>query len=194
MFGDIIDTFIQVLRKAEVVVAKKMSVCVISSDETQTVNTPLPAVSVGVEDSNNADVFIGGAIKDRLRIKLCVLVNLSNYSWTKDNQFQADLISLGHGVRNAIEKAKTAGEFLALQQKYNLWPLYQGFRTYQRISTKDTFNTEVMVCEVQYESTVFDLELARESRPTEAVEKVEITGASGTDQDLTTELPIKPGE
>ena len=98
--------------------------------------------------------------------------------------------ALGHGVRNAVEKAKTAGDFLGLQQKYNLWPLYQGFKTYQRISTKDTFNTEVMVCEVMYESTVFDLELARESRPTEEVEKVKIKGFTGTDQDLTTELPI----
>ena len=89
-----------------------------------------------------------------------------------------------------MEKAKTAGDFLGLQQKYNLWPIYQGFKTYQRISTKDTFNTEVMVCEVMYESTVFDLELARESRPTDEVEKVKIKGFTGTDQDLTTELPI----
>lgn len=190
MFGDIIDRIIQVLRNSQVVIANKMSVCVISSDETQTVNTPLPAIAVGVEDSNNADVFIGGAIKDRLRIKLCVLVDLTNYSWSADKQFQASLISLGHGVRNAVEKAKTAGDFLELQQKYNLWPIYQGFKTYQRISTKDTFNTEVMVCEVMYESTVFDLDLARESRPTEDVEKVKIKGFTGTDQDLTTELPI----
>ena len=164
MFGDIIDRIIQVLRNSQVVIANKISVCVISSDETQTVNTPLPAIAVGVEDSN--------------------------YSWSADKQFQASLISLGHGVRNAVEKAKTAGDFLGLQQKYNLWPLYQGFKTYQRISTKDTFNTEVMVCEVMYESTVFDLELARESRPTEEVEKVKIKGFTGTDQDLTTELPI----
>lgn len=111
MFGDIIDRIIQVLRNSQVVIANKMSVCVISSDETQTVNTPLPAIAVGVEDSNNADVFIGGAIKDRLRIKLCVLVDLTNYSWSADKQFQASLISLGHGVRNAVEKAKTAGDF-----------------------------------------------------------------------------------
>lgn len=189
MFGDIIDTFIQVLRNSEVVTTEKMSVCVISSDEAQTVNTPPPAIAIGIEDSLNADVFIGGAVKDRLRIKLCVMVNISNYSWTKDRDFQANLISLGRRTRNAIERAKSKGEFVELQRKYNLWPIYKGFKTYQRISTREALNADVMVNEIIYESTVLDMDLLRENNPTEEIKKLKIKGFSGTKQDQTTELP-----
>lgn len=190
MFGDIIDTLVAVLRESDVVVSEKMAVCTISTDETQTVNTTLPAIAVGIEDSMGADVFIGGAVKDRLRIKLCVMTNLTNYSWSADGGLQAKIISYGHRVRNVIERAKCAGKFDELQRKYNLWPLYKGFKTYQRIAMKNEFQAEVSIAEVVYETTVLDSGLHAEQHPTAQVEKGIIRGYSGTEQDQQTEIPV----
>lgn len=191
MFGDIVDTLVAVLRESDIVASEKMAVCVISKDETQTVNTTLPAIAIGFEDSMGADVFIGGAVKDRLRIKICVMTNLTNYSWSGDKGLQAKILSYGHRVRNAIETAKGAGKFEELQKKYNLWPLYKGFKSYQRIAMAKDFQMEVSVAEVVYETTVLDLGLYTGEHPTAQVEKGVIQGYSGTEQDQTTKIPIE---
>lgn len=191
MFGDIVDTLVAVLRESDIVASEKMAVCVISKDETQTVNTTLPAIAIGFEDSMGADVFIGGAVKDRLRIKICVMTNLTNYSWSGDKGLQAKILSYGHRVRNVIETAKGDGKFDELQKKYNLWPLYKGFKSYQRIAMAKDFQMEVSVAEVVYETTVFDIGLYADQHPTAQVEKGVIQGYSGTEQDQTTKLPIE---
>lgn len=191
MFGDIVDTLVAVLRESDIVTSEKMAVCVIAKDETQTVNTTLPAIAIGFEDSMGADVFIGGAVKDRLRIKICVMTNLTNYSWSGDKGLQAKILSYGHRVRNAVEMAKGAGKFDELKAKYNLWPLYKGFKSYQRIAITKDFQTEVSVAEIVYETTVFDLGLYAEQHPTAQVDKGVIRGYSGTEQDQETKIPIE---
>lgn len=186
MFGDIINTLILVLRKSQVVTENKMSVCVEGSDEESTVNTPLPAIAIGVEDSQDADVFIGGAVKDKLKLKLSVIVNLSNYSWTNDNFRQAKLISLAQGVRNAIELARKKGEFAELETKYDFFALYKGFETGVRSATRNEIKVEVSITILKYDITVLDKGLLSAMNPTQTVSEVDLTGFSGTAQDKTT--------
>lgn len=194
MYGDVIDTFVDVLRSSQVAIKNKMAVCVVASDESETVNTTLPAIAVGIEDSENANVFIGGAIADKMNIKLSVMVNLNNSSWTADNKIQSYTITLASKVRNAIELARNDNKFAILQQKYDFCPLYKGFKTFTRVAMRDDFQEEVLVIQLLYVSTVFDKELHTKVNPSAVAKEVDLTGFSGTNQDNVTIIPNNHGQ
>lgn len=193
MYGDIIDAFVQSLRRSAVVTQNKIAVCVVASDEMGTVNTTLPAIAIWVEDSDDADIFIGGAIKDKINLKLAVMTNLNNYSWTTDNNMQMNLMSLSKKVRDAIEIAKSNGEFACLADKYDFMPLYRGFKTYQRIGMRKEFKEEVSIAELRYSSTVFNKELMDCVSQTEEVEKVIIADIDDETNKMTTTIPNAHG-
>lgn len=194
MYGEVIDAVIGELRKSRRLASAKLSMVAISTDETQTVNTPLPAVAVGFEESMGADVFIGGAIRDRLNLRLCVMVDLTNFSWSPDSNEQARLLSLGHLVRREFEQAKTSRSFDDLYRRYDFFPLYRGFKTYQRIAMRNDFRKEVSIFELVYQTTMIDKQAAADCRRMQTVENVDITGFTGGEDDLTTHLPHPPKE
>lgn len=187
------DILIKTLRGDKALKSAKVSVLAVSVDETQTVNTPLPAVAIAFDESMDAEVFIGGMIKDKLSIRLCVMVDLTNFSWSQDGSEQSRMMSLAHSVRNAVEKAKGTKVFDELYKKYDFFPIYQGFKTYQRIGMRKEFQKEISVVEIVYQTTMLDKSLYAETNPTCTVEQVDITGYSGSDSDLTTSIKVKNG-
>lgn len=187
------DILIKTLRGDKTLKSAKVSVLAVSVDETQTVNTPLPAVAIAFDESMDAEVFIGGMVKDKLSIRLCVMVDLTNFSWSQDGSEQSRMMSLAHSVRNAVEKAKGTKVFDELYKKYDFFPIYQGFKTYQRIGMRNEFQKEISVVEIVYQTTMLDKSLYAETNPTCTVEQVDITGYSGSDSDLTTSIKVKNG-
>lgn len=193
MYGEVIDTVVKVIRGSRELRPLNISVVAISTDETQVVNTPLPCVAVALEESMNADVFIGGLIKDKLNLRLCVMVDLTNFSMTPDGNEQAKLLSLARRVRSAIEKAKQGPLFNKLYCEFGFFPIYQGFKTYQRVGVQKELRKEISVIEIVYQTTMLDKALHAEKNPTCTVEQVDVTGYSGGDSDLTTSIKIKNG-
>lgn len=189
MYGDIVDTLISVLRASTIAKAENMSVCVCpDEDDEGVVNMPVPSISVNIDDSPNATVYIGGAIQDKLNITISVMVDLSNYSWSKDGGLQAKILSFARGIRNAIETAKADGSFQTLKQKYCFWPLYQGFKTYRRLALKNLQKRYVLDVQLKYQSVVLDKELSDSLHSKVDITSVELTCQAG----LTTILPHPP--
>lgn len=193
MFGEVMDIIVKTIRGAKELKPAKLSVIAITTDETQTVNTPLPAVAVAFEESMNADVFIGGMIRDRFNIRICVMADLTNFSWSADGGEQAKLLSLAHSVRNVIEKAKATKAYSELYAKYDFYPLYKGFRTYQRIAMRNDFKKEISVIELVYQTTMLDKCLKADMNPTCTVEQVDIARHYGLASDLTTSITVNNG-
>ena len=189
MYGEIIDAIITGLRKSPVVKARNMAVVLTSDDEEGTVNTVLPAIAVTVMNSDNAQVYIGGVIEDRLQIQLSVIVALTNYAWSKDSSNQADMISLGREVRNAFEQLKNSDTFQQLRQVCNFNPQYRGFKTYKRIAMRKEFKTEVLIAELQYTTSIIDSGALYDNYGQEILNTVHIQDVTDDTADRETTLP-----
>lgn len=189
MYGEIIETVISGLRTTPIVKAKNIAVVLTSDDEEGTVNTTLPAIAVTIMNSDDAQVYIGGVIEDRIQIQLAVIVDLANYSWSKDGSFQADMISLGREVRNAFEQLKNSSAFRQLRDVCNFNPQYRGFKTYKRIALRKQLKSEVMVVELQYITSVIDGAAFYKNYGQRNVETVKIKDVSDCDTDRETIIP-----
>lgn len=189
MYGEIIDAIITGLRKSPIVKARNMAVVLTSDDEEGTVNTVLPAIAVTVMNSDNAQVYIGGVIEDRLQIQLSVIVALTNYAWSKDSSNQADMISLGREVRNAFEQLKNSDTFQQLRQVCNFNPQYRGFKTYKRIAMRKEFKTEVLIAELQYVTSIIDNGALYDNYGQETLNTIHIQDVTDDTADRETTLP-----
>lgn len=189
MYGEIIDTIITGLRSTQVAKSKKIPVVMTSDDEEGTVNTTLPAIAVTVMNSDNAQVYIGGLIEDRIEIQLAVLMDLTNYSWSKDKSVQSNIITLGSEIRNAFEHLKNSDNFVKMRELYNFNPMYRGFKTYKRVAMRENFKKEVTVFELKYTTSVVDKGSKFNYFGEEPVSKVEIKDGSDARGKRVTTIP-----
>ncbi|MEG0899022.1 MAG: hypothetical protein RSF40_04845 [Oscillospiraceae bacterium] len=139
------------------------------------VNTALPAVSVSLQNSMDAQVFIGGLICDRVKIYVSVIIDLENFALSTDNNWQVSTIDLSNSIRGYVEKCKQDGTFNILKQKYDFFPLYKGFDTYQTTAFRKEVGTEVMILELEYNCNVADKELYAATHEKESAGGIDIT-------------------
>lgn len=156
MYGEIINAIVAGLRSTPTVVKNKVAVVLTGDDEEQTVNTALPAIAITVLNSDNAQVYIGGLIEDRVDVQLAVILDLTNQSWSRDNYTQANGLTIASSIRNDFERLKLTTEFKKLRDKYNFNPLYHGFQTFKRIAIREQEQKSVVVFELKYQSSVVD--------------------------------------
>lgn len=156
MYGEIINAIVAGLRSTPTVVKNKVAVVLTGDDEEQTVNTALPAIAITVLNSDNAQVYIGGLIEDRVDVQLAVILDLTNQSWSRDNSTQANGLTIASSIRNDFERLKLTTEFKKLRDKYNFNPLYHGFQTFKRIAIREQEQKSVVVFELKYQSSVVD--------------------------------------
>ena len=156
MYGEIINAIVTGLRSTPTAVKNKVAVLLTGDDEEQTVNTTLPAIAITVLNSDNAQVYIGGLIEDRVDIQLAVILDLTNQSWSRDNSTQANGLTIASSIRNDFERLKLTDEFKQLRDKYNFNPIYHGFQTFKRIAIREQEQKSVVVFELKYQSSVVD--------------------------------------
>lgn len=188
MWGDILNSFVTAIRSASFVKEYDLNVCVVRNDGRDVVNTTLPCVAISMQDNPSPRVFIGGLIEDIIDVQLSIIVDDNNMSLSPDNGFQVKMLNLPHKIRNFIEENKQSQYFQELIDKYEFFPLYDGFRTYQTTAAMKDMEKAVFVCEIRYKCRVVDHELYETLNPTAQLNEVIITDSTDNRTDRTTTI------
>lgn len=181
MIGTLIDTVVKALRSAPVVIENNVSVAILETEGRDLVNTALPAVVVHIENSENADVSIGGLICDHVKLHLSVIASLDNPSLSPDNNIQINALNLSTRIRNYIEAAKRSKLFSELVEKANFNALYKGFNAYQSEAFRRDAEINVMVYDLSWQCTLLNLDQLNDPCINSTAEVKEISLKDKTD-------------
>lgn len=188
MLGDIINAFVESLRKAPFTKESRLAVRAVPDDGRSIINTTLPCVAVSVMDSVHADVHIGGLIMDKVEVVFSVISNFNDQTAASFNEQQRKTLNLPMQIRNYIEKTKGGADFSELIAKYNFYPLYKGFRTYRTEAFHKDIATSVFVSELRYEVRIVDRTLHEELNPSATLEEATISDITDNRTDRTTKI------
>ena len=188
MWGDILNAFVETIRSAPFIKDYDLNVCIVRNDGRDVVNTTIPCVAISMQDNPDPRVFIGGLIEDIIDVQLSIIVDYDNMSLSKDNGFQVKMLNLPHKIRNYIEQNKQGQYFQDLIDKYEFFPLYDGFRTYQTVASMKSMEKSVFVYEIRYKCRVVDKELHNDMNPVQQLEEILLTDSTDGRVDRTTSI------
>lgn len=116
------------------------------------INTPLPAVIVHVLGTDgDGNTFIGGGIRQFFDLELWVLIDIPNYTFTKDNGVQAANLDISDDVIRCVEHP----DFLSDEkQTHDLSMQFDRMETETTYGTKGSLNVTVDVHKVIYNCSV----------------------------------------
>jgi len=120
------------------------------------VNTPLPAVIINVVGTaGDGNTFIGGAIRQFFDLELWVLLDVPNYTFSKDNGLQAAKLDISDDVIRCVEHP----EFLSdVKQAHDLNMQFDRMDTETTYGSKGALSVTIDVHKVVYSCSVaFDL-------------------------------------
>ena len=121
------------------------------------INTPLPAVIVHVLGTDgDGNTFIGGGIRQFFDLELWTLIDVPNYTFSKDKGMQAAKLDVSDDVIRCVEHP----DFLAAEKvTHDLNMLFDRMETETTYGTKGALNVTIDIHKVIYNcSVVFDMQ------------------------------------
>lgn len=120
------------------------------------VNTTLPAVVIHVVGTDgDGNTFIGGGIRQFFDLELWVLLDVPNYTFSKDKGLQAAKLDISDDVIRCVEHP----DFLTLEKAtHDLNMQFEKMETETTYGTKNAQNVTVDIHKIVYNCSVdFDL-------------------------------------
>ena len=121
------------------------------------VNTALPAVIIHVVGTDgDGNTFIGGGIRQFFDLELWVLIDIPNYTFSKDNGLQAAKLDISDDVIRCVEHP----DFLSdIKSTHDLNMQFDRMETETTYGTKQSLTVTIDVHKVIYNCSVnFDLQ------------------------------------
>lgn len=98
------------------------------------VNTPLPAIAIHViGEDGEGNTFFGGGIRQYFEISLYCLLPITNYTFSVDNNKQADLLDMSDEVIRCMERT-TELDKVRMEHDFNI--------QFDRMETETTYGTQ----------------------------------------------------
>jgi len=116
------------------------------------VNTPLPAVVVHVVGTDgDGNTFIGGGIRQYFDLELWVLIDVPNYTFSKDNGLQSAKLDVSDDVIRCVEHP----DFIKTEkQLHDLNMQFDRMETETTYGTKGSLNVTVDIHKIIYNCSV----------------------------------------
>jgi len=120
------------------------------------VNTPLPAVVLHVVGTEgDGGIFIGGQIRQSFDLELWVLLDVPNYTFSKDKGLQAAKLDISDEVIRCVEHPNF---LLDVKQEHDLNMQFNRMETDTTYGSRESLNVTVDIHKIIYSCSVdFDL-------------------------------------
>ena len=123
-----------------------------TSGDSVVVNTPLPAIVVHVNGVDGSGYSFGRGIRQYFELSLHVLIEVNNYSFSKDGGKQAEMLDLSDEVIRCMENSQLLD---GIKQKHDF------NRQYNRMETDKTYGTSGAISVlVDVHKVIYDCDVA----------------------------------
>lgn len=130
------------------------------------VNTPIPAIAVYISGDDNdgaGDTFFGGGIRQHFDLLMCVVLPITNYSFSPDLGRQRDVLDLSDEVIRCMERTDVLDD---LKTRHDFNFQYVSTSTETTYATRGANSVTVEVHKIRYKGSVeFDLYNKDEVKP-----------------------------